>query len=72
MANKHHLEQALGIDIELDERERSVGSFELDIIGRKLADNSVLLVENQLGGSDHRHLGQLLTYAGGVSASTVV
>jgi hypothetical protein len=72
MANKHHLERALGVDIELDEREQSVGPFELDIIGRKLADNSVLLVENQLGGSDHRHLGQLLTYAGGVSASTVV
>jgi hypothetical protein len=46
MEHKHHLERALGIDIEFDEREQAVGPFELDLIGRNLADNSVLLVEN--------------------------
>ena len=31
-----------------------------------------LIVENQIEQSDHRHLGQLLTYAAGADAGTVV
>ena len=43
-----------------------------DILGRDLTHDAVLLVENQLEPSDHSHLGQLLTYAAGTGASTVV
>lgn len=70
--NKDRLEAVLGLDIELDGREHAVGSFELDLIGRDTSDGSPVIIENQLEGSDHRHLGQLLTYAGGVGASTVI
>lgn len=70
--NKDRLEAALGLDIELDAREHAVGGFELDLIGRDTSDGSPIIIENQLAGSDHRHLGQLLTYAGGVEASTVI
>lgn len=66
------LAEALGIDIELTAAEHPVGGFALDLVGRDLTNNCVLIVENQLTATDHGHLGQLLTYAAGTDARTVV
>jgi hypothetical protein len=66
------LGEALGIDLELDAAERPVGPFELDLIGTDLTNGRVLIVENQLERTDHRHLGQLVTYAAGTDAATIV
>ncbi len=66
------LAAALEIDLELVEREHRVGPFELDLLGRDLTHDAPLIVENQLTPTDHGHLGQLLTYAGGTDAATVV
>jgi hypothetical protein len=44
----------------------------LDLIGRDLSNGAVLIVENQLAATDHSHLGQVLTYAAGTAASTIV
>lgn len=70
--NRDYLEEALGIDIEFDEMEHSVGGYKLDLKGRDLTNDAVLIVENQLEGTDHGHLGQLLTYAAGTGAATIV
>ena len=70
--NADLLEEALGIDTELEEAEHPVGGFSLDLIGRDLTNNAVLMVENQLATSDHGHLGQIMTYAAGTDASTIV
>jgi hypothetical protein len=43
-----------------------------NVIGKDQTNGVVLIVENQLGDSDHGHLGQLLTYAAGTAASTIV
>ena len=67
-----HLAEALGIDLEIQQSEHPVGNFSLDLIGRDLTNNAVLIVENQLGGTDHNHLGQILTYAAGADASSIV
>jgi len=67
-----YLADALGIDLEFSASEHPVGGFSLDLIGRDLTNNAVLIVENQLEQSDHNHLGQLLTYAAGTEAVTVV
>jgi len=49
-----------------------VGKFSLDIIGREVATGSAVIIENQYGPTDHGHLGQILTYAGGTKPTTVV
>jgi hypothetical protein len=70
--NAEHLAVALGIDLELARAEHPVGGFALDLIGMDLTHDSVLIVENQLGATDHGHLGQLITYAAGTGAKTIV
>lgn len=72
LENADVLGEALGMDLELSEAERRVGGFALDLIGTDVATNTVVIVENQLEQTDHSHLGQLLTYAGGTDPSTVV
>jgi len=47
------LAAVLGIDIELSAAEHPVGGFALDIIGRDLTKDCVLIVENQLSSTDH-------------------
>lgn len=67
------LSGALGIDdIEVLGLEEPVGSFSLDILGREAGTGRIVIVENQLEPSDHRHLGQVLTYAAGLDAKIVV
>lgn len=66
------LAAALGIDLELSASEHPVGGFALDLIGTDLTNDCTLIVENQLTATDHGHLGQLLTYAAGTDATTVV
>src|SRR4051812_4348690 len=72
LANPDRLAEALGIDLELEAAEHPVGGFKLDLVGRDLTNDAVLIVENQLETTDHSHLGQVLTYAAGTSASTIV
>jgi len=66
------LAKALGIDLEITEMEHLVGPFRVDLLGRDLTFDKILIVENQLEESDHGHLGQLMTYAAGTDAATIV
>lgn len=70
--NADRLADALGIELEFEATEHAVGGYSLDVIGKDQTNGVVLIVENQLGDSDHGHLGQLLTYAAGTAASTIV
>lgn len=72
LENADYLEDALGIDIELENAEHPVGGFSLDLIGRDITNDAVLIVENQLEKTDHSHLVQILTYAAGTDASSIV
>ena len=66
------LGEALGMELELTEAEHRVGGFSLDLIGKDVATNGAVIIENQLEQTDHGHLGQLLTYAGGTDPRTIV
>jgi hypothetical protein len=67
-----HLGEMLGIDLEIVEREASVGEFSADIVARDLNRDRIVIIENQLQSTDHSHLGQLVTYAAGLDAAVVV
>ena len=70
--NLDKLSQVIGIPMELIGTEMSVEQFSADIVARDLSDYSLVLIENQLEWTDHRHLGQVLTYLAGTEAQTVI
>ena len=71
--NLERLSEAIGIpSLEPLGSEVQVGPFAADIVASNPADGSIVVIENQLEGSDHKHLGQILTYLAGVEAQTVV
>jgi hypothetical protein len=70
--NLEKLGEALGLELEAQERECDVGDFAVDIVARELGSNRLVVIENQLEPTDHKHLGQLLTYAAGKEAGVVV
>lgn len=66
------LAETLGLELELEAQEKAVGPFRADILCKDVGSNAWVLIENQLERTDHSHLGQLLTYASGLEAVTIV
>jgi hypothetical protein len=68
------LGEALGMELEVEAVEHWVGSFRADILARATDETDHrALIENQFGRTDHKHLGQILTYLAGIEgAKTIV
>jgi len=66
------LGDTIGLNLELVSTEKEVGKFRADILCKDAATDHWVLIENQLEETDHTHLGQLLTYAAGLDAVTIV
>jgi hypothetical protein len=67
-----HLEDVLGLDLEVIETEKSVGKYSVDIVAEVIDDGRQIVIENQLKASDHDHLGKCIAYAAGVDADIIV
>ena len=66
------LGETIGFELEVEAQEKNVGQFRADILCKDTVTDSWVLIETQLERTDHSHLGQLLTYAAGLEAVTVV
>lgn len=70
--NLRQLGATLGLELEDPDTEVSVGAYAADIVATTAGDEGRVVIENQLAGTDHKHLGQILTYTAGLDARTVV
>lgn len=70
--NLELLGDIIGLDLELESTEKEVGPFRADILCKETGTDHWVLVENQIEKTDHTHLGQILTYAAGLNAVTIV
>ena len=61
----------INLDLEVEDIEVSIGSYKADIVARD-GNNRIVIIENQLEKTDHKHLGQIITYASGVEAEIII
>lgn len=70
--NMDRLSDALGFRLEPTGMEVAVEQFSADIVATDIGTGDRVLIENQLEGSDHTHLGQIMTYLAGLEARVVI
>jgi len=70
--NLSELGSALGIDLEFEDTEVPIGPYSADILAKDAGTGRYVVIENQLGKTDHDHLGKSLTYASILNATVVV
>ena len=70
--NLELLGDALGLRLEGARLEEPADGFRADILCREAGTGARVVIETQLGRSDHRHLGQIMAYAAGFRASAVI
>jgi hypothetical protein len=70
--NIERLGSALGLELEVENTEVAVGPYSADILARNSATEAYVVIENQLGKTDHDHLGKAITYAAALSAGAIV
>ena len=63
------------IDPESLRQEAPAGAFSVDVVGDAISESGEtfkVVIENQLEETDHKHLGQVLTYVAGYGAAAAI
>lgn len=66
------LSDELDIVLEDIKLEQASGRYNVDIVAREANTARTVIIENQLETTDHKHLGQILTYASAHDASIII
>jgi len=70
--NINDLGMSIGLELEVQEQEKKPGLFQADILCKDILTDRFVVIENQLDRTDHTHLGQLISYAAGLEAVTII
>ena len=70
--NIEKLSLALGLELQVENIEVSVGPYSADILAKDVGSDRYVVIENQLGKTNHDHLGKLITYGSVLDASANV
>ena len=70
--NLEQIGEAIGLELEFESSEVSVGPFSADILAKDTGTDKFVVVENQLEKTNHDHLGKCITYASVLDASAVI
>lgn len=70
--NLSKLGSELGLELELENTEVSVGPYSADILAKDISNGKYVVIENQLEKTDHDHLGKAITYASVLDATAIV
>ena len=70
--NLKRLGDTIGIDILEGEAEAGVGDFRADIFAQEDGSDRRIVIEAQYGDTDHKHLGQVITYAAGTKSQILI
>ncbi len=69
--NIEALGERLGLKLSIEQREKSVGDFRVDLLCQD-GDGQKVIIENQVEETDHDHLGKLLTYLVNLEAKIAI
>jgi len=61
-----------GLQLEVEQLEVYTTNFQLDIKAKEIGTNKIVVIENQIYKTDHKHLGQLITYASFFKAEIII
>lgn len=67
-----YLNEILGLTLTDVNNEVYVGPYRCDLVAKDETSGAQVIIENQLEGTNHDHLGKIITYAAGLDAKFVV
>lgn len=70
--NLEHLNDIIGLTLTDVDKEVYVGPYRCDIVAKDETSGITVIVENQLEGTNHDHLGKIITYASGLNAKVMI
>ncbi len=70
-SNIEALSEALDVSLSPVQREKTAGSFQVDLVAED-GDGNLVIIENQLEPTNHDHLGKVLTYLTNLEAKTAI